>query len=78
MTVTIALGGDTMLGRGVADEITAHGPLGLFDTGIRDAFAAAELRVLNLECCVSSRGRPWDAPGKPFHFPAQRDRFMPS
>jgi poly-gamma-glutamate capsule biosynthesis protein CapA/YwtB (metallophosphatase superfamily) len=70
MTVTIALGGDTMLGRGVADEITARGPHGLFDAGIHRAFAEADLRVLNLECCVSDRGRPWAAPGKPFHFRA--------
>jgi poly-gamma-glutamate capsule biosynthesis protein CapA/YwtB (metallophosphatase superfamily) len=26
--------------------------------------------VLNLECCISERGRPWDAPGKPFWFRA--------
>jgi poly-gamma-glutamate synthesis protein (capsule biosynthesis protein) len=26
--------------------------------------------VLNLECCISERGRPWDAPGKPFFFRA--------
>jgi poly-gamma-glutamate capsule biosynthesis protein CapA/YwtB (metallophosphatase superfamily) len=70
MTITIALGGDTMLGRGVADEIAARGPYDLFDAGIRSAFAEADLRVLNLECCVSDRGRPWDAPGRPFHFRA--------
>jgi poly-gamma-glutamate capsule biosynthesis protein CapA/YwtB (metallophosphatase superfamily) len=70
MTVTIALGGDTMLGRGVADEIAARGPYGLFDAGIRSAFAGADLRVLNLECCVSDRGHPRDAPGRPFHFRA--------
>ena len=70
MTVTIALGGDTMLGRGVADEIAARGPYGLFDAGIRNAFAEADLRVLNLECCVSGRGHPWHAPGRPFRFRA--------
>ena len=70
MNVTIALGGDTMLGRGVADEIAARGPYGLFDAGIRSAFAEADLRVLNLECCVSDRGHRWDAPGRPFHFRA--------
>ena len=23
--------------------------------------------MLNLECCISERGRPWEAPGKPFY-----------
>jgi poly-gamma-glutamate capsule biosynthesis protein CapA/YwtB (metallophosphatase superfamily) len=70
MTVTIALGGDTMLGRGVADEIAARGTYCLFDAGIRDAFASADLGLVNLECCVSDRGRPWNAPSRPFHFRA--------
>jgi len=70
MAVTIALGGDTMLGRGVGDEIAANGPYGLFDEEIKAAFEAADLRLLNLECCVSDRGHPWRAPGKPFHFRA--------
>jgi len=30
----------------------------------------ADLVVLNLECCISERGRPWEAPGKPFFFRA--------
>ncbi|WUH96267.1 CapA family protein [Spirillospora sp. NBC_00431] len=70
MAVTMALAGDTMLGRGVADEIETSGPHGLFSGGVREAFAEADLAVVNLECCVSARGRQWDAPGKPFHFRA--------
>ena len=70
MAVTLALAGDTMLGRGVADEIAASGPHGLFSGGVREAFAEADLALVNLECCVSERGRRWDAPGKPFHFRA--------
>ncbi|GAA2144932.1 CapA family protein [Actinomadura napierensis] len=70
MTITVALAGDTMLGRGVADGIGAAGPHGLFSRGVRDVFHEADLALLNLECCVSGRGRPWDAPGKPFHFRA--------
>lgn len=68
MAVTLALAGDTMLGRGVAEQIAASGPHGLFSGGVREAFAAADLALVNLECCVSDRGRRWDAPGKPFHF----------
>ncbi|RFS85227.1 CapA family protein [Actinomadura spongiicola] len=70
MAVTMALAGDTMLGRGVAEEIAAFGPHGLFSRGVRDVFAEADLALLNLECCVSARGHRWDAPGKPFHFRA--------
>ncbi|MFB4298927.1 CapA family protein [Actinomadura sp. NTSP31] len=73
MTITVALAGDTMLGRGVADEIGAAGPHGLFSRGVRDVFHEADLALLNLECCVSGRGRPWDAPGKSFHFRAPPD-----
>ncbi|WP_433468704.1 CapA family protein [Spirillospora sp. CA-128828] len=70
MAVTMALAGDTMLGRGVADEIAASGPHALFSDGVREVFGEADLALVNLECCMSSRGRPWDAPGKPFHFRA--------
>ncbi|HEY8481272.1 MAG TPA: CapA family protein [Spirillospora sp.] len=70
MAVTVALAGDTMLGRGVADEIAMSGTRGLFSRGVRDAFAEADLALLNLECCVSSRGRRWDPAGKAFHFRA--------
>jgi poly-gamma-glutamate capsule biosynthesis protein CapA/YwtB (metallophosphatase superfamily) len=70
MAITIALGGDTMLGRGVGDRIAEAGPHMLFSAEVREAFTGADLAVLNLECCVSRRGRPWAAPGKPFHFRA--------
>jgi poly-gamma-glutamate synthesis protein (capsule biosynthesis protein) len=30
----------------------------------------ADVFVLNLECCISDRGTPWPAPGKPFFFRA--------
>ncbi|NKZ05148.1 CapA family protein [Actinomadura latina] len=70
MAVTVALAGDTMLGRGVAKRIAASGPHGLFSDGVCEVFAGADLALVNLECCVSERGHPWDAPGKPFHFRA--------
>ncbi|MBB4776260.1 CapA family protein [Actinomadura livida] len=70
MVVTAALAGDTMLGRGVADEIAASGTHGLFSQGVRDVFAEADLAMVNLECCVSARGRRWDPVGKAFHFRA--------
>ncbi|OLT22707.1 poly-gamma-glutamate biosynthesis protein [Actinomadura sp. CNU-125] len=69
MSVTLVLAGDTMLGRGVAERVAAD-PDGLFSAGVRDAVAEADLAVLNLECCVSDRGRRWDPVGKAFHFRA--------
>ncbi|MFE3452639.1 CapA family protein [Nonomuraea sp. NPDC059194] len=71
MSVTLALAGDTMLGRGVATllEIT-NAPAAYFSDGVRDHLAGADLFLLNLECCVSARGEKWAAPGKPFHFRA--------
>ncbi|GGV25330.1 capsular polysaccharide biosynthesis protein [Actinomadura cremea] len=69
MPVTLALAGDTMLGRGVAGRV-ATDPHGLFSGGVRDAVAGADLAVLNLECCVSDRGRRWDPAHKAFHFRA--------
>ncbi|MGH2660947.1 MAG: CapA family protein [Actinomycetota bacterium] len=69
-TVTLALAGDTMLGRGVADTLERAGPGALFSDEVVAAARAADLFVLNLECCISERGEPWPAPGKPFFFRA--------
>jgi poly-gamma-glutamate capsule biosynthesis protein CapA/YwtB (metallophosphatase superfamily) len=65
----VALAGDTMLGRTVADEIgrTGRAP---FDEDVVAVAAEADLFVLNLECCVSDRGERWPAAGKPFFFRA--------
>lgn len=68
MTVTVGLAGDTMLGRRVASWLGVVGPHQLFSEDIRAILRSADLVVLNLECCVSRRGRPW--PGRVFHFRA--------
>jgi poly-gamma-glutamate capsule biosynthesis protein CapA/YwtB (metallophosphatase superfamily) len=70
MAVRIALAGDTMLGRGVAEKIAADAEAPLFSDDVIDAFRGADLGVLNLECCISTRGEPWPEPGKPFFFRA--------
>jgi poly-gamma-glutamate capsule biosynthesis protein CapA/YwtB (metallophosphatase superfamily) len=66
--ITLALAGDTMLGRGVANAIAAGEPL--FDADVIALAAEADLFLLNLECCISERGERWPAPGKPFFFRA--------
>jgi poly-gamma-glutamate capsule biosynthesis protein CapA/YwtB (metallophosphatase superfamily) len=70
MTVTVALAGDTMLGRSVAQTLTRTPPQALVASEVRATLAQADLVVLNLECCISERGRPWQASGKPFFFRA--------
>ncbi|MFC5834564.1 CapA family protein [Nonomuraea insulae] len=71
MTVTLALAGDTMLGRGVAYLLAKSADPGAYvSDGVRAYLAEADLTLLNLECCLSDRGDPWPEPGKIFHFRA--------
>lgn len=70
MCPTLALGGDTMLGRGVAERLSADPAVPLFAPEIAAHIAGADAFVLNLECCISDRGSPFPEPGKPFFFRA--------
>lgn len=66
MAITLALAGDTMLGRGVAEALAAGRRV--VAPEVVAACRAADLCVLNLECCISDRGTPWPQDGKPFFF----------
>jgi poly-gamma-glutamate capsule biosynthesis protein CapA/YwtB (metallophosphatase superfamily) len=68
--VKLALAGDTMLGRRVAEALAAQGPDGLVTDEVVALTRGADLVVLNLECCISERGTPWPDPNKPFFFRA--------
>jgi poly-gamma-glutamate synthesis protein (capsule biosynthesis protein) len=68
--LTLALAGDTMLGRSVAEALRTVSPESLVAPDLADLTRSADLFVLNLECCVSDRGEPWPDPGKPFFFRA--------
>jgi poly-gamma-glutamate capsule biosynthesis protein CapA/YwtB (metallophosphatase superfamily) len=70
MVPTIALGGDVMLGRGVGEALAEEPAPGVWSPEVRAVFAEADLAVVNLECCISDRGEPWDPQGKAFHFRA--------
>jgi poly-gamma-glutamate synthesis protein (capsule biosynthesis protein) len=59
-----------MLGRSVAHVIARAGPEALFADEVVEITRSADLFVLNLECCISERGRPWPDPRKPFFFRA--------
>lgn len=70
MAVRIALAGDTMLGRGVGEALADLHPEDLVAPEVADVMRAADRCVLNLECCISTGGEPWDDPAKPFFFRA--------
>jgi poly-gamma-glutamate capsule biosynthesis protein CapA/YwtB (metallophosphatase superfamily) len=70
MTLRLALAGDTMLGRGVAERLRAEPRAPLVAPEVTDALASADLFVLNLECCISERGERLADPHKPFFFRA--------
>jgi len=56
--VRLALAGDTMLGRKVARELERRPPQSLVEPALAELTRAADLFVLNLECCISERGAP--------------------
>jgi poly-gamma-glutamate synthesis protein (capsule biosynthesis protein) len=64
----LALAGDTMLGRGVAERLASARPESLVAPEVVAVAREADFFVLNLECCISTRGDPWPDPGKPFFF----------
>ena len=70
MSVTLALAGDTMLGRGVGERLAADPGHALLADDVAEIARSADLFVLNLECCISERGERVPEPGKPFFFRA--------
>ena len=65
---TLALAGDTMLGRMVGEHLATHPVRTLFGDELLEVLARTDGTVLNLECCISDRGEPW--PDRVFHFRA--------
>ncbi len=66
----LGLAGDTMLGRLVGQRLEKVPATSLVAAEVVAVAHEADLFVLNLECCISERGEPWPAPGKPFFFRA--------
>jgi poly-gamma-glutamate capsule biosynthesis protein CapA/YwtB (metallophosphatase superfamily) len=64
----LALAGDVMLGRKVAERLRGAGAQSLFAPEVVEAAREADLVIANLECCISERGAP--APRRVFHFRA--------
>ena len=59
-----------MLGRKVGDALVSSPPEALVAPEVVAVADEADLFVLNLECCISERGRRWPDPRKPFFFRA--------
>lgn len=68
-TVTLALLGDVMLGRGVGAEIPRRAPESFWGD-VRDDLLAADAVLANLECAVTEHRRRWRRTPKVFHFKA--------
>jgi poly-gamma-glutamate capsule biosynthesis protein CapA/YwtB (metallophosphatase superfamily) len=67
----IALLGDVMLGRGVAQQLDSTPPPDLWAPELRELLLGCDTVVCNLECCLSRRGQPTTRiPAKPFFFRA--------
>jgi poly-gamma-glutamate capsule biosynthesis protein CapA/YwtB (metallophosphatase superfamily) len=56
--VKVALAGDTMLGRRVAETLRRRRPESLVDPELVEITRSADLFVLNLECCISEHCEP--------------------
>ncbi|MEK6328388.1 MAG: CapA family protein [Actinomycetota bacterium] len=69
MTPTIALLGDVMLGRAVAERLADVQPEEVWAPEVRELCQSCDLVICNLECCISSRGEPTErVRQKPFFF----------
>jgi poly-gamma-glutamate capsule biosynthesis protein CapA/YwtB (metallophosphatase superfamily) len=64
----LALAGDVMLGRKVAERLREAGAESPFAPQVVEAARGADLMIANLECCISERGAP--TPRRVFHFRA--------
>ncbi|MCS6951325.1 MAG: CapA family protein [Bryobacterales bacterium] len=65
--IRIALAGDVMLGRLVNEQLRYRPPAHPWGDTL-PLFQAADVRICNLECVISDRGRRWTATPKVFHF----------
>src|SRR5215211_2756405 len=65
----LALVGDVMLGRGVAEEIARRPPESFWGDAL-PLLRQANLVVAGLECAITSHSIPWTRTPKVFHFRA--------
>ncbi len=77
--VRIGLTGDVMLGRNV-DRRQRHPsrePAAVWGD-VCERLRSLDALVINLECCLSTRGEPWERTYRPFHFRADPSWAIPA
>ncbi|WP_435362010.1 CapA family protein [Haloarchaeobius sp. DFWS5] len=74
---TIAFGGDTMLGR-LVDETQRTRDVTRVWGDLLPTLYECDGVVLNLECCLTTRGEPWQETYHPFHFRADPAWAVPA
>ena len=77
MSVRIGLTGDVMLGR-LVDERQRERPSTAVWGDVLARLRALDGLFVNLECCLSTRGRPWRRTRRAFHFRAAPDWAVPA
>lgn len=76
-TVRLGFTGDVMLGR-LVDRRQRSRPVGAVWGDLLDRLRSLDGLFINLECCLSTRGHPWQRTHRPFHFRADPDWAVPA
>jgi poly-gamma-glutamate synthesis protein (capsule biosynthesis protein) len=74
---TLGFTGDVMLGR-LVDERQRTRPVTAVWGDVLDRLRACDGLLVNLECCLSTRGEPWTRTHHPYHFRAGPDWAVPA
>jgi poly-gamma-glutamate synthesis protein (capsule biosynthesis protein) len=77
MVSQIGLTGDVMLGRLVDERQQKRPPEAVWGS-MYERLQSEDALFVNLECCLSTRGEPWQRTYRPFHFRADPDWAVPA
>lgn len=76
-TTTLGLTGDVMLGRNVDRRQRSRAPAAVWGE-LQDRLQGVDGLLINLECCLSTRGTRWTRTYRPFHFRANPEWAIPA
>ena len=77
MPLQLGFSGDVMLGR-VVDDRQRRRPVDAVWGSALERLRSLDGLVINLECCLSTRGQQWQRTYRPFHFRADPDWAIPA